>query len=376
MGEFTELKRIMSKVVIFSPGLNVYSETFIQAHRKLNNGDVVFVHGPLNDLKVEGVSILTPRSRSVYIVLSRIQNSERNLATVKALKKVFKRNEIQSILIEYGTYAAELWPYLKEWADNILVHFHGYDASDYKVLEKYREVYKEMAKETRGLVVVSEAMKKEMINIGVDEDKIYLNHYGANPIFLKKNPTKVQNEEFLLFAVGRFVPKKAPYYLVLLVHELLKVNRSIRMRIAGNGPLLEVCQNLARYYKVEDNIDFLGSVKPEVVAEEMQNADCFVQHSVRAASGDMEGTPLAILEACLSAKAIVSTKHAGIKDVIIHGETGFLVDEHDLKKMVEYVNELISDEKKRKEIGEAARKRVSEHFSLERHLGVLEELLR
>lgn len=362
----------MSKIAIFSPAKDAYSETFIQAHRKLNGGGVIFVHGPINDLKIDGESIIKYKKRVLYILLSKVFLKNSNLGAKMAIRKVLKRRDVKSILIEYGTYACDLWPYMDKYKDKILVHFHGYDASKYNILQDNRNCYCEIAESTRGVVVVSEAMKKELIGIGVNEGNIVLNHYGANPIFLDD---KSDSTSCSLFAVGRFVPKKSPYYLVIMMNELVKKYPDLKLKIAGEGPLLEVCQNLTRFYNLENNIEFLGVLNTEEVAKEMKKATCFVQHSVRAKNGDMEGTPLAILEACLSGKPVVSTRHSGIKDVIIHGETGLLVDEHDVVSMINYVDKLLNDQNYRDRLGDAAKRRVLKEFSQERHLNKLDQLL-
>jgi colanic acid/amylovoran biosynthesis glycosyltransferase len=62
----------------------------------------------------------------------------------------------------------------------------------------------------------------------------------------------------------------------------------------------------------------------------------FVQHSMTdPATGDEEGLPAAIQEAMAAGMAVVSTRHAGIPEAVIEGETGLLVDEGDVEAMAE-----------------------------------------
>jgi colanic acid/amylovoran biosynthesis glycosyltransferase len=75
----------------------------------------------------------------------------------------------------------------------------------------------------------------------------------------------------------------------------------------------------------------------------MQQSRCFVQHSATAKSGDKEGTPVTILEAGSSGLAIVSTRHAGIKEAVINGETGFLVEENDIQGMADCMIKIAGD---------------------------------
>src|SRR5438067_11507710 len=94
----------------------------------------------------------------------------------------------------------------------------------------------------------------------------------------------------------------------------------------------------------------------------------FVQHSMEARNGDCEGTPLGILEAGASGLRLVSTRHAGIADVVIENETGLLVDERDVKGMAENMVRLAEDPELAGRLGRAARQRLAHSFSEQRRL--------
>lgn len=71
---------------------------------------------------------------------------------------------------------------------------------------------------------------------------------------------------------------------------------------------------------------------------------------------DSEGTPVAILEACASGLPVVATRHAGIKDVILHGETGFLIEEGDVHGVAEYMVQLLEDPELAERLGRSGRR--------------------
>ncbi|NQT92949.1 MAG: glycosyltransferase family 4 protein, partial [Lentisphaerae bacterium] len=98
-------------------------------------------------------------------------------------------------------------------------------------------------------------------------------------------------------------------------------------------------------------------------------------HSVRSPDGDCEGTPVAVLEAGASGLPVVAKKHAGIKDVVISGETGILVDEFDVRGMSRAMLELARDPGKAGVLGANARERIVSEFSQEQRLGRLAEIL-
>jgi glycosyltransferase involved in cell wall biosynthesis len=109
----------------------------------------------------------------------------------------------------------------------------------------------------------------------------------------------------------------------------------------------------------------------------MAGARAFVQHSVCTTYGDSEGTPVAVLEASAAGLPVVSTRHAGIQEAVIHQRTGFLVAERDVNAMEGYMSQLATDPGLAAALGTAGRKFVSENYSSERSIsqlfGILEK---
>jgi hypothetical protein len=115
----------------------------------------------------------------------------------------------------------------------------------------------------------------------------------------------------------------------------------------------------------------MGVVSHSEVAVTMGQARAFVQHSMRTSYGDSEGTPVAVLEAGASGIPVVATRHAGIKDVVVDGETGLLVDEGDVEGMAECMLRLAEDSALAATLGKAARERISAEFSMDRSISNL-----
>lgn len=89
-----------------------------------------------------------------------------------------------------------------------------------------------------------------------------------------------------------------------------------------------------------------------------------IQHSVTAVDGDMEGTPVIILEAAGAGLPIISTKHAGIQDVVIHGSTGFLVDEVAVKEMADFMIKILQEPDLARKMGDAGKQFIANNFTL------------
>lgn len=103
----------------------------------------------------------------------------------------------------------------------------------------------------------------------------------------------------------------------------------------------------------------------------MREARAVILHSVTTSDNDMDGTPVTILETGAAGLPVVSTRHAGISDVVIHGETGYLVAEGDTDAMAEHMIRLGRDPSLAARIGRQAREHVAAHFSMEQSLATL-----
>jgi glycosyltransferase involved in cell wall biosynthesis len=177
-------------------------------------------------------------------------------------------------------------------------------------------------------------------------------------------------------AVGRFVEKKAPHLLIMAMSRVIEECPEARLTMIGGGPLLPVCRQLAGALGIAHAIDFMGPRDQRVVATRMRHARVFVQHSVTASDGDSEGTPNSILEAQVSGLPVIATRHTGIVDCVLEGQTGFLVEEEDVQGMANRMLRLAKDPHQAAALGRTARSVGLERFRLDQNLGRLAEVLR
>jgi glycosyltransferase involved in cell wall biosynthesis len=167
------------------------------------------------------------------------------------------------------------------------------------------------------------------------------------------------------------VEKKAPHLTIQAFAAARRRHPAARLRIIGYGPLMDACRSLVRTLDLADAVTFLGPQPPDVVRAEMRAARGFVQHSVQAASGDCEGLPVGILEAAASGLPVVATRHAGIPEAVLDGDTGILVDEKDVDAMALAMERILDDAGLAARMGRRGQAHVREHFSMERSIGQL-----
>jgi glycosyltransferase involved in cell wall biosynthesis len=353
-------------LAIFSPRINGYSETFIQAHKNLPFNIRYYYGGNLpTELELEyNILELSLKERIKKRLLKGFSFEE------KRILFSLRKQKVDCVLAEYGPTACESLKIIQYLNLPLIIHFHGHDTSEKNVVSKYKEKYKEAFEYARTVIAVSNRMKHDLLNLGCPENKIVLNCYGPNNLFFSLKPD-FKNQQFI--SVGRFVDKKAPHLTIKAFKKVVNEFSEAKLIMVGEGELLNVCKTLVWSWNLQNNIAFTGALKPNEIKILFESSIAFFQHSVTALSGDSEGTPVAILEAQAAGLPVISTYHAGIPDVVIDGETGLLVQEHDVDGMAHNMLRLLKENGLAKQLGQAGRKRVKENFTIEKHLGILQK---
>ena len=289
------------------------------------------------------------------------------------LGRLLRRKRIKVVLAEYGMVGADCYRLCRSLDLPLVIHFHGQDAHRRTTVEPYAARYREAFQYASAIVVVSSYMREQLLALGAPPEKVHLNIYGVDTELFTPAPVEVSPP--VLFAAGRFVDKKAPESTILAFRRALDQVPEARLVMAGDGELFPTCRRLVAALDLQDHVSLLGAVPHTEIAATLQSCRAFVQHSRVAYDGDAEGTPNTILEAGASAVPVVSTRHAGIRDVVIEGETGLLVEEGDVAGMSEQMVLLLSDADYAARLGRQARVHIQENYSLEESIGKLRGIL-
>ena len=294
-------------------------------------------------------------------------------AILDALGGFFDAHDVDCLLVEFGNMGAAVCPSALKLGIPMVVHFHGHDAHRLPLLtDGLRAQYEFMFEHAAGILVVSRHMENVLVEMGCPPERITYNPYGPRDTFYEVEP----DYRPTVLSVGRFCDIKANYLVLMAFRDALEKCPEARLVMAGEGELLETCKTLAQVWGIADRVEFPGPVPHAEVPRLFSDACCFAQHSVTPTYGDAEGTPNTILEAGAAALPVVSTRHAGIPDVVVEEETGFLVDELDITGMAQRLVELLSSPDRCRTMGTNARNRILSNFSSKQHIDCLGEVIK
>lgn len=357
------------RICVVNNGPLNYSETFIRQHVEALPAETALLDvwppwaqsGPAWERGLPG--------RALYRALRLLSPRAYERRITSAYSEHFRRLRPDVVLAEFGPTGVAVMGACRALGLPLVVHFHGYDASVREVLARYAAGYSLMFRQAAALVAVSRGMRGRLIELGAPPEAVH--HIPCGVDCGRFGGAEPSRSPPVVLAAARFVEVKGPRLTLEAFAGALKDCPEARLRMIGDGPLLGGCRALAAGLGVEHAVTFMGRQPHHVVAEEMRRARLFAQHSVEAASGAVEGTPVAVLEAGASGLPVVATRHGGIADVVSDGETGLLVEERDVAGMARSMLRLLRDPSEAAALGSAARLRVCREFSAERSIGRL-----
>ena len=126
---------------------------------------------------------------------------------------------------------------------------------------------------------------------------------------------------------------------------------------------------------LRDVVELRGALPHEQIPAVLAEATAMVLPSVTSEDGQMEGIPVALMEAMAAGVPVVSTRLSGIPELVKDGESGLLVPERDPGALAAAMERLAADPALGARLADAARRTVREQFDRSRNLDRLETLL-
>jgi len=298
----------------------------------------------------------------------------RPLPLLDPLMLFLKKHHVKTILAEYLDQSLELFRLLRESGIAFYVHAHGRDMSYCLQLEEFRQGYLDYA-HASGIISCNQLGKRSIAGLGLPDQMIHVVNYGVD---VPNQPLRRPCDGNIVrcVAVGRMTNIKAPLLLLESFRRAAESNPHLRLDYVGGGELFATALQYVRVWDLEDQVVLHGVQSSSFVARLLKGADIFLQHSVTdPINGAMEGLPVSILEAMALALPVVSTRHSGITEEVVDGQTGILVEEADVVGMAIAIQRLATDPSLRQLMGYAGHQRALSNFTWEKNRDKLRTLM-
>jgi len=243
----------------------------------------------------------------------------------------------------------------------VVATVHGKNYYTEKV--KRRMAYRYASRVSR-MVAVSEDLKQFIVRrAGVAEHRVNVIYNGvdvaglppADQLSAIRTDLRLDGYDHVIGAVGSLYPVKGHIHLIKALPEILRACPKTLLLLVGQGELAQALKAEVVKRKLDAHVRFLG-FRNDVPAL-LSLFDVFVLPSLS------EGLSMALLEAMAAGKPVVATKVGGNSELVIDGDTGFLIDAESPESISNRVVHVLRDKVRAVHMGDRGRRRVHDKFS-------------
>ncbi|ENC8947272.1 colanic acid biosynthesis glycosyltransferase WcaL [Escherichia coli] len=213
--------------------------------------------------------------------------------------------------------------------------FHGIDISSREVLNHYTPEYQQLFRRGDLMLPISDLWAGRLQKMGCPREKIAVSRMGVDMTRFSPRPVKAPATPLEIISVARLTEKKGLHVAIEACRQLKEQGMAFRYRILGIGPWERRLRTLIEQYQLEDVVEMPGFKPSHEVKAMLDDADVFLLPSVTGADGDMEGIPVALMEAMAVGIPVVSTLHSGIPELVEADKSGWLVPENDARALAQ-----------------------------------------
>ena len=288
------------------------------------------------------------------------------------LLSLLREEKYDIVVIPFGMLTGPLLLYTAKRADSLTVSGTGVSLFSLRLTRIAGEpIVRLCSLLSDNFLAYSEYAKRYLIREGANPSKIVIIPNGVN---IKKFNPKVQsknlkqelgvlNRKTILF-VGRLEREKGLEYLIKAMVLVKNYEKDAYLLVIGSGILERPLKRLVRKLGLTECVTFLGPVSSENMPLYYAICDVHVTPSIVTRTF-IEPFGMVYIEAMASGKpSIAFDIPAAVRDIIVNGETGYLVPEKSVEALANKICELLHDYEKRMEMGKKARERVVNYYDM------------
>lgn len=295
---------------------------------------------------------------------------------IQDLVKIVRENNID-ILESHGYKAHVVCMAVKKLTKvHWIAYVHGWTSENRKV-STYNFIEKTIIRFADRIVPVSESLKARL-HLGRKADKKAIVIPNAADFVESEQNTSyrkrcfgVDKDDIFIGVIGRLSPEKGHRFFIEAFRIVAEKNVKVKAVFVGEGQEREAITRAIGAHGLQNKIILAGY--QEDMAAIYGDLDIVVLPSLA------EGMPNVALEAMMHAKPVIASHIGGIPEVVINGETGYLVEPQNPPALAEALEVLICNDQMRRAFGLAGRQRVITHFDprtrTQKVMGIYKHLL-
>lgn len=280
------------------------------------------------------------------------------------LAEQLTREGIRHVHAHYATHPSTMALIIASLSDitfSFTVHAHD--------IQVNRALLRWKLRETRFVRSISDFNRRFLEELYPAEaaGKIDVIHVGIEPQPYEENGQRIQPPAGppKILCVAAHKPYKGLPVLIEACRILRDRGVSFVCDIVGDGPMRAELESMIRAAELEPIVRIAGARPQEEVTRMMAEASVFALPSIIASDGQMEGIPVALMEALASARPVVTTAISGIPELVEHEVNGLLVPAGDAAAFAAALERVLRDPAMRAEMGRQGQRKVRAEFTQE-----------
>jgi colanic acid/amylovoran biosynthesis glycosyltransferase len=283
-----------------------------------------------------------------------------------------KKERPAVIHVHFGPAGYMFLPFKRWFRIPMVTSFYGYDMSMLPEQNpSWKLRYRQLFEEGDLFLVEGNHMRQGLIELGCPADKVRVQHLGVDLNRIPFIPRHLRvGEPVRVLIAASFREKKGIPYAVEAFARIRARHPKIELTIIGESegvPAEELEKRkileMVEQFHLHDAVCFMGYQPHHELLRQALRHHIFISPSIRASDGDIEGgAPVVIEEMSASGMPILSTQHCDIPEVVLDGESGFLVPEHDTDALTERLEFLVSNPGQWRTMGQNGREHIARNF--------------
>ena len=255
----------------------------------------------------------------------------------------------------------------------MVVSFYGTDMwkhpdGEAGLRRKYADVFR------LGKLFLAEgpAAAAQLVRIGCPEDRVVIHRLGVDVGAIPFKPRSLSNgDELKVLMASRFVEKKGIPYAIEGFCRVARDNPRVRLTVVGDSGsskdarVRKEIEKTIRHHGVADQVTILGFMGREQLRDLAEQHHVLLHPSVQAKTGDSEGGhPVVMTMLAASGMPILATRHCDIPEIVVDGETGWLVEERNEDEIEATLRRIVADPSMLSAFGSTARQLVEAKYDI------------